>query len=286
LQVTTVSTLAATSFFKIDCIKIFIILEQENPMWTLMRQRQRARAEHSHDPKAIAARLHTGPAHNYLRDFIYGAIDGAITTFAIVSGVAGAGLSSGVVIIMGLANLLADGFSMGVSNYLGTRAEDQLRDKIRAQEARHIRLYPEGEREEVRQIFALKGFADDALKQVVEVITADEERWIDTMVQEEYGLSLKGGQPLVAGSVTFSAFVLVGALPLAAFLINWISPDAIAEPFAVSAALTMLAFFVIGVIKSGYVRQSRLRGGLETVAVGGIAALLAYSIGGALSGLV
>lgn len=254
-------------------------------MWTLMRQRQRGRVEHSHDPKAIAARLHSGPRHNYLRDFIYGAIDGAITTFAIVSGVAGAGLSSGVVIIMGLANLLADGFSMGVSNYLGTRAENQLRDKIRAQEARHIRLYPDGEREEVRQIFALKGFTDDTLEQVVEVITADEERWIDTMVQEEYGLSLTGGQPFMAGSVTFGAFILVGVLPLAAFLVNWISPDTIAEPFAISAALTMLAFFVIGVIKSGYVKQSRLRGGLETMAVGGIAALLAYGIGGALSGL-
>src|SRR5690554_588784 len=255
-------------------------------MWTLKRQRQRLRADHSHDPEAIAARLQAGPAHNYLRDFIYGAIDGAITTFAIVSGVAGAGFSSGVVIIMGLANLLADGFSMGVSNYLGTRAEDQLRGKIRAQEARHIRLYPEGEREEVRQIFALKGFTGDSLEQVVDVITADEERWIDTMVQEEYGLSLKGGRPIVAGGVTFGAFILAGALPLVAFLINWVFPGAIARPYVVSAALTMLAFFVIGVVKSGYVRQSRLRGGLETVAVGGIAALLAYGIGAALSGLV
>lgn len=255
-------------------------------MWTLIRQFQRrAQVEHSHDPEAIAARLQAGPTHSYLRDFIYGAIDGAITTFAIVSGVAGAGLSSGVVIIMGLANLLADGFSMGVSNYLGTRAEEQLREKIRAQEARHIRLYPEGEREEIRQIFALKGFADEALEQVVEVITSDKERWIDTMVQEEYGLSLKGGRPVVAGTVTFGAFILAGALPLLAFVVNWMFPGAVARPFTVSIGLTVLAFFAIGLVKSGYVRQSRIRGGLETVAVGGIAALLAYGIGSALSGL-
>jgi len=75
-------------------------------------------------------------------------------------------------------------------------------------------------------------------------------------------------------------------LPLVAFLINWVSPGVIARPYVVSAGLTMLAFFVIGVVKSGYVRQSRFRGGLETVAVGGIAALLAYGIGAALSGLV
>src|SRR5690625_7348329 len=127
-------------------------------MWTLIRQFQRrAQVECSQDPQGNAARLQAGPTHSYLRVFIYGAMDGAITTFAIVSGVAGAGLSSGVVIIMGLANLLADGVSMGVSNYLGTRAEEQLREKIRAQEARHMRLYPEGERAELRPIFALKG---------------------------------------------------------------------------------------------------------------------------------
>ncbi|MDQ2075235.1 VIT1/CCC1 transporter family protein [Marinimicrobium sp. ABcell2] len=255
-------------------------------MWTLGRQRKRLQPEHSHKPEAIAARLKAGPGHNYLRDFIYGAIDGAITTFAIVSGVAGAGLSSGVVIIMGLANLLADGFSMGVSNYLGTRAEDQLRDKVRAQEDQHIRLYPEGEREEVRQIFALKGFEGDQLEQVVDVITADRQRWIDTMVQDEYGLSLKGGRPLVAGSVTFGAFLLAGALPLVAFLVNWGWPGVIAQPFLMSACLTLVAFFAIGAAKSRYVRQSWYRGGLETVAIGGVAALLAYGVGASLSGLV
>jgi vacuolar iron transporter family protein len=255
-------------------------------MWTLGRQRKRLQPEHSHKPEAIAARLNAGPSHNYLRDFIYGAIDGAITTFAIVSGVAGAGLSTGVVIIMGVANLLADGFSMGVSNYLGTRAEDQLRDKVRAQEDQHIRLYPDGEREEVRQIFALKGFEGEQLEQAVDVITADRERWIDTMLQDEYGLSLKGGHPLIAGSVTFGAFILAGALPLVAFLINWAWPGAITQPFLASAGLTLVAFFAIGAAKSRYVRQSWYRGGLETVAVGGVAALLAYGVGATLSGLV
>src|SRR5690625_2821444 len=225
-------------------------------MWTLIRQFQRrAQVEHSHDPEAIAARLQAGPTHSYLRDFVYGAVDGAIAGLAMVSGVDGAGLSSGVVSIVGLAHPLADGFSMGVSNYLGPGAEEQLREKIRAQEARHIRLYPEGEREEIRQIFALKGFADEALEQVVEVITSDKERWIDTMVKEEYGLSLKGGRPIVAGTVTFGAFILAGALPLLAFVVNWIFPGAVALPFAVSVGVTVFAVFVIGLFKVCYVSQ-------------------------------
>ena len=77
----------------------------------------------THTPDAVKNRLASRPPESYLRDFIYGGVDGIITTFAVVSGVAGASLASGVVIILGAANLVADGFSMAVSNYLGTRAE-------------------------------------------------------------------------------------------------------------------------------------------------------------------
>src|SRR5207302_10715201 len=115
--------------------------------------------EHDHSVEAIQERLSTGPRHNYLRDWIYGGIDGSVTTFAVVTGVVGAQLSPIVILIMGCANLLADGFSMAASNFLGTKAEhDDLR-RIEAIEQRHTELSPEGEREEVRQIFARKGFA-------------------------------------------------------------------------------------------------------------------------------
>src|SRR5256885_14766091 len=79
--------------------------------------------EHDHSPEAIRKRLADGPRHNYLRDWIYGGIDGSVTTFAVVTGVTGSGLSTLVILIMGFANLVADGFSMAASNYLGTKAE-------------------------------------------------------------------------------------------------------------------------------------------------------------------
>src|ERR1051325_8603954 len=81
------------------------------------------RMEHEHSPDAIRRRLEGGPKHNYLRDWIYGGIDGAVTTLAVVTGVAGAQLSSWVILALGFANLFADGFSMASSNYLGTRSE-------------------------------------------------------------------------------------------------------------------------------------------------------------------
>src|SRR4026209_3025845 len=114
--------------------------------------------EHEHTAEAIRARLAAGPRLSYLRDWIYGGIDGSVTTFAVVSGVVGAQLSPWTILILGFANLFADGFSMAASNFIGTKAELDDWRRLEAIENRHIDLAPEGEREEVKQIFQLKGF--------------------------------------------------------------------------------------------------------------------------------
>ena len=113
--------------------------------------------EHEHSKQAIARRLAGAPSSSYLRDWVYGGIDGAVT-FAIVAGVIGAQLSNRVVLILGVANLVADGFSMAASNYSGTKTEHEEQAQLRAIEERHIEAVPEGEREEIRQIFRGKGF--------------------------------------------------------------------------------------------------------------------------------
>lgn len=235
------------------------------------------RADHS--PEAIARRLAAPRSVSYLRDFIYGAIDGTVTTFAVVAGATGASLGATVVVIMGLANLLADGLSMAVSNYLGTRAEQDQRERARQRERRHVRLVPEGEREEIRQLFAAKGFAGDDLERIVDVITADEERWVDTMMVEELGFGPDPTVPWRAAAATFAAFITVGLLPLLSFLLDAIDDDLVPEPFAWSAALTAGAFFAVGSAKARVVGQQWWRSGLETLFVGGAAAAVAYLVG-------
>jgi vacuolar iron transporter family protein len=227
--------------------------------------------EHSHTPEAISARLNRGPRSNYLRDWIYGGIDGAVTTFAIVAGVVGADLSAAVVLLLGFANLLADGFAMAASNYTATKAERDDYDRVIGIERKHIALVPEGEREEVRQIFAAKGFAGGDLERIVGVITADLALWARTMAVEEYGLSPTPRSPTLAALSTFAAFILCGLVPL----VTYLSPGGLAA----CVVATGVTFFGVGAIKSRWSRARWWKSGLETFAIGLSAAVVAFAVG-------
>jgi vacuolar iron transporter family protein len=238
-----------------------------------------ASLEHEHTPDGVQARLRRQPAPSYLHDFIYGAIDGAVTTFAVVAGVEGANLDETVVIILGGANLIADGFSMAVSNFLGSRATRQQRERARREEQRHIDMIPEGEREEIRQIFAAKGFEGEDLERVVAVITSDPALWTETMMSEELGFGSTEPNEYRAAFATFTAFLIVGFLPLAVFALDLVTPGAIDNAFTWSAVMTAIGFLVVGAMKSRFVDQAWWRSAFETLAVGGLAAALAYAAG-------
>jgi vacuolar iron transporter family protein len=126
-----------------------------------------------HQPEAITERLKRPAAQNNIADAVLGGIDGCVTTFAVVSGVVGAGLSPAVALVLGFANLIADGFSMAVSNYESIRADEDYIHSVRQMEEAHIDQVPEGEQEEIRQIFSAKGFSGSVLETIVDTICAD-----------------------------------------------------------------------------------------------------------------
>lgn len=247
-----------------------------------MKKRHRKALEklrQEHAPDSISARLDGAIRHNYLGEAVLGGIDGCVTTFAIVAGAAGAGLPGSVAFVLGCANLIADGFSMAVGNYQGTKSKRDLVAKARREEEHHIKVIPDGEREEVRQIFARKGFSGKILQEIVDTITKDQKVWVDTMIREELGLQTDTPSPFLAGLVTFLAFIIVGTLPLLPFLVHSAKyPDT----FMFSTILTGLAFFSVGLARGTLTRQKPLRAGLETLLTGGGAAALAYAVGVAL----
>jgi len=228
---------------------------------------------HDHTSEAIKARLSQGPAVSYLREWVYGGIDGVVTTFAIVAGVVGASLSPAIVIILGLANLIGDGFSMAAGAYSSARTDEDNYERLRAIERRHIRKNPEGEREEIRQIYSKKGFSGDDLEKVVDILSQNRKVWIDVMMQEEYGVSPILKTSVKIGYNTFVAFVLCGTMPLLPFMFG--APN----PFMAAIFLSAVTFFAIGSFKSRWSVKTWWRLGIETLAIGMTAAGLAFLIG-------
>jgi vacuolar iron transporter family protein len=168
----------------------------------------------------------------YLPEFVYGATDGTVTTFAVVAGVMGASLSSAIVLVMGFANLLGDGFSMALSNYLSSKSGNEMSSA------------------------RMRRYHKDFFK-----------------------------NPKKTALVTFFAFLLVGFIPLLSFTLGIFYPSIEAYQFKLSIGLTALAFLVIGAIKGTVVGKAKIRSALETLIIGGIAAVLAYFVGYFLQGL-
>lgn len=242
------------------------------------------KVKEAHTQSAIAKEAHTHTG-TYVGDFVYGAIDGSVTTFAVVSGVAGAALSSNIVIILGLANLFADGFSMAVSNYLSSKSNKEFIQQERKREEWEIDNYPKGEVEEIRQIYRRKGFRGKDLERAVKVITSNKKLWVDTMMADELGLMEERASPVKKGTVTFIAFLLIGSIPLIPYFLSYFSETIKESVYPLSIVMTALAFFFVGSAKVFVTKKNWLKSGMETLLVGGLAAVIAYLVGYMLRGL-
>ena len=168
-----------------------------------------------------------------LREFIYGGMDGAVTTFAIVTGAAGAGFDTNIILILGLANVFADGFSMAVGAYLSEKADQQLEAKNN--DTKH---------------------------------EADE-------------------TPLVASVATFISFVLVGFIPLLIYIADFIFDLGLGEDALIySIFLTLTAFAGIGYLRAVLTKINKSRSMLETLGLGIAAAIISYTLGTVLEGII
>ena len=223
-----------------------------------------------------------------IEDFVYGATDGAVTTFAIVAGVVGASLAPAIVIILGFANLFADGFSMAMGNYLSTRSRIEYIEKERNRQYKEVQEFPEFKISEIKNIYAEKGFKDELLENLIKIIVSNRKIWVDVLMKEKMGISnVDDENPIFKAVTTFVAFNVVGIIPLLPFIFLFIinNPAGFTtnDIFIYSIVFTLLAFFCIGYITGRVVNKSSIRSGLITLIIGGVAALVSYMVGTFLS---
>jgi VIT1/CCC1 family predicted Fe2+/Mn2+ transporter len=238
-----------------------------------LSQKFPASFQHAHDSESILERLREGGRQSYLKDAVYGAIDGGVTTFAVVAGVVGAGLSSQTIIILGVANLLADGFSMAVGNYMATQTENQELDLIRDFESHQIEHQPQGEMKEIRHILEEQNFSGELLERNIEFYTSDKKRWVDYMIQHEYRIGTEKRSAMTAGLMTFAAFFMAGSVPLLSYVLDF------SQAFIWSSVLTGATFVAVGALKSRWTVENAFVSAAKTLLVGALASALAFYAG-------
>jgi VIT1/CCC1 family predicted Fe2+/Mn2+ transporter len=216
---------------------------------------------------------------SFVKSFVYGGLDGIVTTFAVVAGVAGANLSASVVLILGVANLIADGISMAFGDYLSTKAENEYIKAERERELWEVRNYPEGEKKEMIELYIEKGVAPEDARIAVEALSKKEEPWVDIMMVEELGLVEDQESPVKNALVTFGSFTLFGAIPVLVYIVARFIPYFAAHTFFTACILTGVTLFVLGTLKVFFTRQSWYWAGMEMLLLGGFAATAAYVIG-------
>lgn len=254
------------------------------------------RAREAFEQKDLSATIkaHQAPGHEhhieqgqYLKSLVYGGLDGTVTTFAVVAGVTGASLSYGTILIIGFANLLGDGLSMAIGDYLSTRSEQQFHRAERAREEWEVEKYPEGEKNEMIDIYKKKGYSAEDASSLVNVLFKNTRHFIDDMMIWELGILDSDESPLRNAIVTFFSFQLFGLVPLLAYLLLFFFPQAVLPfgSFAWSSVLTAFTLFALGALRVKFTNRNLLTSGLEMLLVGGLAAVAAYGIGYFLAGL-
>jgi VIT1/CCC1 family predicted Fe2+/Mn2+ transporter len=214
----------------------------------------------------------------YLGELVYGGIDGCVTTFAVVAGAVGANLDTTIIIILGFANLIADGFAMSVGAYLSSQSEKKLYIKHRKAEYWEVQNAPEDGKNEIREIYAKKGFEGKLLDDVVNVICADEHRWVDEMMKSELEMQEETKSSVKIGLATFVAFNIVGFIPLSVYVWDQFFPVG-KNLFLLTCLFTGIGFALVALLKATVTKTHFLKEILLTLILGSIAASLAYFIG-------
>ena len=232
-------------------------------------------------------------AGDYLKAMVFGALDGIVTTFSVVSGVSGADYDDDVVLVLGLANLLADGLSMGVGEWVSGKAAIDFMHAERDREEWEFENAPDVERQEMIDLYTARGISVEDARTVVTILFSDKDVATSIMMREELGYNPDDERrsPFRQGLVMFLAFLVAGTIPLLSFAASRaFAPSATRTTnFGISCALTAVTLFALGAIKQRIALMgdgvSMLKGGCVMLGNGGLSAAVAYGVGASLTAL-
>lgn len=240
--------------------------------------------------KHLAHEHGRSPFADNLKEIVYGGLDGIITTFAVVSGFSGAALlgNSGngevyaitLVLLFGLANLLADGVSMGLGEFLSTRSEQARWNRERDVEVHEIEHNAEQEYEETVHLLEDSGLSADDAQTVANIYRRYPGLWADWMMRHELEMEdMSGATPAKDGLVTFLSFLVFGIIPLVPYLAFWGRDMDANTLFIMASGATVAALLALGFARSLVTRENRFRAMGEVFAVGLVAAVIAFGVG-------
>lgn len=220
-----------------------------------------------------------------VKPIIFGGLDGILTAFAIVAGAAGGSLSPNTVLILGFSNIFADALSMGVGEFLSSKAENEWILSEREREMWEMENYPEGEVQEMEDIYVERGMEREDAKLVVRTMSKYKEFFVDVMMAEELELrvpeedhvteSFKEGIVMFCSFATFGSFPLLGYVILPTYFSD-LPPHAL---FMNACVVTGVVLFLMGCVKSNFSTSKWYISGMETLLLGGACASVAYIIG-------
>jgi VIT1/CCC1 family predicted Fe2+/Mn2+ transporter len=220
-------------------------------------------------------KLSSSQKKQFLGNAVYGALDGTVTTFAVMAGAVGANMSHTAILILGIANLIADGFSMGMGAFLGERSQKDFVLKETRLFQEKVEKNPEWIKKRLTQIYTKKGFDAKNTKILVNEILTNKELCVQELLVDE-GISDALPTPELSGLITFSSFVFVGALPVLFF---YFIPEIL---FIHIVAIVSLVLFGVGSLRSRVTSIHWFRGGVEIMAAGVVASLIAFGVGNVL----
>lgn len=210
-----------------------------------------------------------------LRAAVFGANDGLVSNTSLIFGIAGATSAPDVLVLTGVAGLLAGAFSMAAGEWISVKSQRELAQALVEEEREEIEKFPAEEQEELALIYASRGIPLEEARGIARRVFADPKKALDAHVREELGLNPKDlGRPWLAAGASFLAFALGAFIPLLPFLVPLPVP-----PVVVSGALAAVSLFAVGAIVARLASRSVVGGGLRMLLIGASAAALTFGAG-------